>query len=297
MAEADPPLRIDAHQHFWALARGDYGWLTPSLEPIHRDFGPADLLPHLRRHGIDATILVQAAPTAAETAYLLSVAADTAFIAGVVGWVDLAAPDAVAQIARSAGDALLVGIRPMVQDIADDDWLLWDELVPGFAALARLGLVFDALVLPRHLPRLLRVVDRHPTLTFVIDHLAKPPVAQGALAPWADDIAALARRPNVTCKLSGLLTEAVPDWTADDLRPYAEHVLACFGPDRVLWGSDWPVVNLAGGTMPGGRRPRRCWPGCRRATRPRSWAATRGASICGKGDGRHAEIDRPRAVA
>jgi L-fuconolactonase len=240
-------MRIDAHQHFWSLARGDYGWLTPSLEPIHRDFGPADLQPLLRARDIDATILVQAAPTAAETSYLLSIAAATPLVAGVVGWVDLAAADAVARIARLANDRMLVGIRPMVQDIADDDWLLWDELIPGFATLARLRLVFDALVLPRHLPRLRRVVERHPDLTFVIDHLAKPPIAQGALTPWADDIAALARCSNVMCKLSGLITEAAPDWTVKDLRPYAEHALACFGADRVLWGSDWPVVDLAGG--------------------------------------------------
>jgi L-fuconolactonase len=135
----------------------------------------------------------------------------------------------------------------MVQDIPEDDWLLRDELTPGFAALARHRLAFDALVLPRHLPRLARLVDRNPAVTFVIDHLAKPPVAHGALTPWVDDIAALAGRPNVMCKLSGLLTEAAPDWTIDDLRPYAAHVLACFGPDRVLWGSDWPVVDLAGG--------------------------------------------------
>jgi L-fuconolactonase len=237
-------MRIDAHQHVWSLARGDYGWLTPALGPIHRDFGPADLLPHLRRHGVAATILVQAAPTVAETRYLLDVAAATPFVAGVVGWSDLTAPDAIAAL---AADPLLVGVRPMVQDIADDDWLLREELTAGFAALARWGLVFDALVLPRHLPRLAVVVDRHPDVTFVIDHLAKPPVALGAVAPWDADIAALARRPNVMCKLSGLVTEAAAGWTVAELRPYAAHVLACFGPARVLWGSDWPVVNLAGG--------------------------------------------------
>jgi L-fuconolactonase len=240
-------MRIDSHQHFWRLARGEYAWLTPSLAPIHRDFLPDDLQPFLHQHGIAATILVQAAPTAAETDFLLQIAAGARFVAGVVGWTDLAAADASATIARLAADKLLVGIRPMVQDIADDDWLLRADLTTGFAALARHRLVFDALVLPRHLPRLTRVVDRHPDLIFVIDHLAKPPVAQAALAPWDRDIAALAQRPNVLCKLSGLITEAGPDWTIADLQPYAAHVLACFGPDRVLWGSDWPVVDLAGG--------------------------------------------------
>jgi L-fuconolactonase len=239
--------RIDAHQHFWRLDRGDYGWLTPALGPIHRDFGPADLAPHLQRHGIGATILVQAAPTVAETDYLLGIAAATPFVAGVVGWVDLVAPDALARILHLAADKRLVGIRPMVQDIADDDWLLRDELAAALACLARHRLVFDALVLPRHLPRLAVVADRHPDLAIVIDHLAKPPVAAGGREPWARDIAALAGRPNVTCKLSGLVTEAAPNWTAADLLPYAAHVLSCFGPDRVLWGSDWPVVNLAGG--------------------------------------------------
>jgi L-fuconolactonase len=240
-------MRIDAHQHFWELARGDYGWLTPALGSIHRDFGPGDLQPHLRRHRIDATILVQAAPTVSETTYLLALAAATPFVAGVVGWVDLAATDAAARIGRLAEDPSLVGVRPMVQDIQDDDWLLQDELSDGFAALARHGLVFDALVLPRHLPRLTEVVDRHPDLIFVIDHLAKPPVAEGTLAPWDADIAGLAQRPNVVCKLSGLITEAGPEWSCDELRPYAAHVLDRFGPGRVLWGSDWPVVNLRGG--------------------------------------------------
>jgi L-fuconolactonase len=240
-------MRIDAHQHFWRLARGDYGWLTPALAPIHRDFGPQDLQPILARHGIAATILVQAAPTVAETEYLLALAAAEPFVAGVVGWADMASAEAPAAIAASARDPLLVGIRPMVQDIADDDWLLREDLVAGFAALERHGLVFDALVLPRHLPRLLCVADRHPELVIIIDHLAKPSVAKGEFAPWSADIAALARRPNVACKLSGLVTEAAARWGVEDLRPYAEHVLACFSPGRVLWGSDWPVVELAGG--------------------------------------------------
>lgn len=240
-------MRIDAHHHLWRLDRGDYGWLTPALAPIHRDFSATDLAPLLAERGIASTILVQAAPTEAETAFLLETARETPFVAGVVGWSDLLAPDAPARIAAMAADPLLVGLRPMVQDIPDDDWLLLPELSPAFAAMAGQDLVLDALVLPRHLPRLRTVAERHPDLAIVIDHLAKPPIREGRLEPWATDISALARLPNLWCKLSGMATEAASGWTASDLAPFAAHVLACFGPERVLWGSDWPVVDLAGG--------------------------------------------------
>lgn len=240
-------MKIDAHQHFWRLARGDYGWLTPALAAIHRDFGPGDLAPLLAARGVAATILVQAAPTEAETAFLLDLARAAPFVAGVVGWTELAAPDAPERVARLAADPLLVGLRPMVQDIADDDWLLRPDLAPGFAAMARHGLVLDALVLPRHLPRLLAVAERHSDLAIVVDHLAKPPIREGRLEPWRADMAALAARPNLWCKLSGLATEAAAGWTPADLAPYADAALAAFGPSRTLWGSDWPVVELAGG--------------------------------------------------
>jgi len=243
-------MRIDAHHHLWEIARGDYGWLTPDLGAIHRDFTASDLAPILARHDIQATILVQAAPTEAETRYLLGVAARNPLVAGVVGWADFAAADAPDAIARLAADPLLVGLRPMVQDIPDDDWLLRPDLVPAFEALARHDLVFDALVLPKHLPRLLAVARRHPDLPVVIDHLAKPPIRERRFEPWARDLAALAARPNVVAKLSGLVTEASVDWTGDDLTPYVDHALACFSPHRLLWGSDWPVVDLAGGYDP-----------------------------------------------
>jgi L-fuconolactonase len=243
-------MRIDAHHHLWEIARGDYGWLTPDLAPIHRDFTMSDLAPILARHGIQATILVQAAPTEAETRYLLALAARHPVVAGVVGWADFAAADAPDAIARLAADPRLVGLRPMVQDILDDDWLLRPDLVPAFEAMARHDLVFDALVLPKHLPRLLAVARRHPDLQVVIDHLAKPPIRERRFEPWARDLARLAARPNVVAKLSGLVTEASVDWTGDDLKPYVDHALACFSPHRLLWGSDWPVVDLAGGYDP-----------------------------------------------
>jgi L-fuconolactonase len=244
------PVRIDAHQHFWRIARGDYGWLTPALAPIHRDFLAADLAPLLAEAGIERTILVQAAPTLAETEFLLELAARTRSVAGVVGWVDFAGPDAADRIAGLAKDPLLVGLRPMVQDIADDDWLLRADLAPAFDALVAHDLVLDALVLPRHLSRLLVVLDRHPRLAVVVDHAAKPEIAEARHDPsrhdrWRADMAAVAARPGTTCKLSGLVTEAGPGWTVAMLRPVVDHLLGTFGAARLLWGSDWPVVTLA----------------------------------------------------
>ena len=240
-------MRIDAHHHVWTLARADYGWLTPERGPIYRDFGLADLAPHLATAGIEGTILVQAAPTEAETAFMLDVAKGSELVRGVVGWIDFDASDAVARIDAIAGRELLVGLRPMVQDIADDDWLLRPELVAQLEAMARHDLVFDALVLPRHLSRLVQVVDRHPDLQFVLDHFGKPQLASGDIATWKNDIADLATRGNVGCKLSGLATEAAANWQVADLREAVDHALASFGPQRMLWGSDWPVINLAGG--------------------------------------------------
>jgi L-fuconolactonase len=240
-------MRIDAHIHLWTLARGDYGWLTPELAPIYRDFGLADLAPLVSAAAIDGTILVQAAPTEAETMFLLDIADRTEIVRGVVGWIDFDAEDSAKRIDALARRTLLVGLRPMVQDIPDDDWLLRPALAPALTAMAKQRLAFDALALPRHLPRLLRVVDRHPDLQFVLDHCAKPRLASGDITIWKVDVAELARRSNIVCKLSGLVTEAARDWQVADVRPAVDHLLACFGPQRLVWGSDWPVVNLAGG--------------------------------------------------
>jgi L-fuconolactonase len=237
-------MRIDAHQHFWSTARDDYGWLTPGSGRLWADYGPGELRPLLDAARIDATILVQAAPTEAETSYLLEIARQTPFVSGVVGWTDFAAPGAVTRIAALASDPLLVGLRPMVQDIADDDWLASPALSPAFEAMITHDLVFDALVLPRHLPRLIRVVDRHPRLRVVIDHAAKPAIAMQAFNPWADDLRRFASHENVMCKLSGLVTEAAAHWTLDDLRPVTERLLTVFGAERLIFGSDWPVCTL-----------------------------------------------------
>lgn len=236
---------IDAHQHFWQIARGDYGWLTPDLPELYRDFMPSDLAPILQRNDVQGTILVQAAPSLAETEFLLQIADQTRFVLGVVGWVDFADPDAPAIIARLAAHSKLVGLRPMIQDIPDDDWMLQDALKPAFEAMIAHDLVFDALVLPKHLSRLRRLVAQHPALRVIIDHAAKPAIADRQFDTWAADMAALAALDQVWCKLSGLLTEAGPDWTPADLQPYMAHLLRIFGAQRLIWGSDWPVLTRA----------------------------------------------------
>ena len=237
--------RIDAHQHFWSLARGDYGWLTPELEPIYRDFLPGELKPLLAEAGIDGTILVQAAPTVAETEFMLGLAREETFIRGVVGWVDFEDPCAPEDIARLSKRSALVGLRPMIQDIADDDWMLGEGLVTTFAALVAADLTFDALTLPRHLSSLRELMARYPDMRTVIDHGSKPLIRDGIMNGWDQDMSALASETLAFCKLSGLVTEARADWTVDDLRPYVDHLLDTFGPDRLVWGSDWPVCTLA----------------------------------------------------
>ncbi|WP_295813264.1 amidohydrolase family protein [uncultured Nitratireductor sp.] len=237
--------RIDAHQHFWKPARGDYGWLTPELSAIYRDFLPDDLEPLMKAEGIDGTVLVQAAPSDAETDFMLSLAEENVFIEGVVGWVDFESPNAAKRIAELAAHPGFKGLRPMIQDIPDPDWMLHPQRDAAFRALIDHGLVFDALVLPKHLRNLAVLVDRYPEMQVVIDHCAKPEIAFGAMDEWAESMTALAEREQVSCKLSGLVTEAGDGWDRKRLRPYADHVLRVFGPTRVIWGSDWPVCTLA----------------------------------------------------
>lgn len=238
-------MKIDAHQHFWSTARSDYRWLTPALPHLWRDFLPDDLAPLLKRHGIEKTILVQAAPTEAETEFLLTLADKTPFVAGVVGWIDFDAADAPARVAAMAAGEKLVGLRPMVQDMADEAWLSRPGHAAIFEAMITHGLVFDALVLPHHLPHLQQVIARHPALPVVIDHGAKPHIRDRRYDPWRQQMADLARHDHVVCKLSGLVTEAATDWQPDDLQPYVDHLLNIFGPARLIWGSDWPVVTGA----------------------------------------------------
>lgn len=240
-------IRIDSHQHFWRLSRGDYGWLTPALTTLYRDFEPADLEPVLAEHDISGTILVQAAETEAETHFLLDIARSTAWVKAVVGWVDLAAPDAPRRIEALASEPALKGLRPMLQDLDDDDFILRADVRPALATIAQSGLRLDALVRPRHLPRLLALRQLFPELGIVIDHGAKPDIASGDLAGWRSNLMAVAADGVTCCKLSGLVTEAGTGWTDDGLRPVVDTMLEAFGPDRLMWGSDWPVVTLAAG--------------------------------------------------
>ena len=237
-------MRIDAHQHFWDPARGDYDWMTPDM-PIHRVFGPGDLHPLLDAAGILGSVLVQAAPTAAETDYMLDIAAREPRVLGVVGWVDFEAADASARIAALAGRPKLVGVRPMVQDLPDDTWLTRREIDDAFEAIEAHGLVFDALTFPRHLVPLLKRLGRHPELRSVIDHASKPRIARGDLEGWRKDMRVLARETGAFVKMSGLVTEAGEDWSVEALRPVVDHLIDTFGPERMVWGSDWPVVTLA----------------------------------------------------
>jgi L-fuconolactonase len=234
---------VDSHQHFWRLDRGDYGWLTPALKPIYRDYLPADLAPQLARAGVGSTIAVQAAPTLAETRFLLQLAREHAFIAGVVGWVDFESPTVIDTIGELAADVNLVGLRPMMQDLPDTEWMLRQEFDPVFEALIDHGLVFDALVRPQHLPALRELVARYPDLAVVLDHAAKPPIATGNLDAWKRGISALADASEIVCKISGLVTEACKS-DAPTFVECIDHLFETFGPKRLMWGSDWPVCEL-----------------------------------------------------
>ena len=241
---------IDAHQHYWRLARGDYDWLTPQLPALYRDFEPAQLAAPLTSCGIGATVLVQAAATEAETRFLIALARQHASIAGIVGWVDFEAADVASRIARlvEEGAGAIKGFRPMIQDIADARWLARPALDQAFGALEAAALSFDALVTPRHLELLRHRLQKHPRLRAVLDHAGKPDLAGGiegrGFEAWALQLEQLARETSICCKLSGLLTEAAPGAAAGVLDPCVAHIFACFGPERVLWGSDWPVLTL-----------------------------------------------------
>jgi len=239
---------VDAHHHVWSLARGDYGWLTPASAAIYRDFSLAEMAPLAQAAGITTTVLVQAAPTLAETRYLLDVAAKRGGLArGVVGWVDLSDNNAVATLESLAINPLFKSVRPMLQDLPDTDWILRPQVQATLSQLPALGIRFDALVKPAQLPALVAMLESNPDLDVVIDHGAKPDIDGGGWEPWAGLVRAAAAHPHVHCKLSGLVTEAASNWTANALRPHVEHLLECFGPQRIMWGSDWPVVELGGG--------------------------------------------------
>lgn len=241
---------IDAHQHFWRLSRGDYDWLSPNLGVLHRDHEPDELKPTLDANCVTGTVLVQAAARVEETRFLLSLADEHEWIRGVVGWVDFDDPSqAAADIERLASHPRFVGVRPMVQDIPDVGWLSRESHAPVWDAIAERGLMFDALVKPVHLENVARLLEDRPELACMINHGAKPEIAQGKGAgfwSWANWMQHIARESSACCKLSGLITEAGPNWSVNSLRPFVDVLLDAFGPNRLIWGSDWPVLNLAG---------------------------------------------------
>ena len=240
-------MRIDSHQHFWDLDRLSYPWMPPAPSPLLKNFLPRHLKPALDRNRFDGSITVQATTQPEEADWLLNLAAENAFILGVVAWVDLASPglgDVLDQLQRHPK---FKGVRHPVHDEPDNRWLLRAGVVDGLRELERRGVPYDLLLRPQHLAVIPELVEKVPDLAMVIDHIAKPPIARRVMDGWAEDMARIAKIPHIYVKLSGMITEANPTgWTADDLRPYAQHVLSLFGPDRLMFGSDWPVCLLAG---------------------------------------------------
>ena len=243
-------MTVDAHHHVWDLSVRDQDWITGTeLRPLRRNFGIADLEPEARAAGVDRTVLVQTVTVPEETPEFLALAAEHDLVAGVVGWTDLAGPgiaDELARLRELPGGRFLKGIRHQVQSEPDPEWLLRPDVQRGLAAVADAGLVYDLVVLPHQLPACAKAAAALPQLNFVLDHLGKPPIASGEREPWTTHLRALAALPNTVAKLSGLVTEADPaSWTTADLRPYTEAALESFGPDRLMFGSDWPVCTLA----------------------------------------------------
>lgn len=240
---------VDAHQHFWDPATGDYPWMTDELAAIRRRFAPDDLRPIVERRGVTRTILVQTRSSLPETVEFLDTAASIDFVAGVVGWIDLtdeAIVDVLDRLRSGPTGRWLVGIRHQTHDEPDPDWLTRPDVMRGLRAVARAGLPYDLVIRTRELPASLEIATRIPELALVVDHIAKPDIRHGLFEPWAERMAALAAMPNVTCKVSGMVTEADwSTWTRAELRPYVDLVLGWFGPRRLLFGSDWPVCLLA----------------------------------------------------
>ncbi|MFJ9815172.1 amidohydrolase family protein [Streptomyces sp. NPDC101151] len=243
-------MTVDAHHHVWDLSVRDQDWIRGAeLRSLRRNFTLADLAPEARAAGVDRTVLVQTVTVAEETPEFLALAAEHELVAGVVGWTDLTRPgiaDELARLRELPGGRFLKGIRHQVQGEPDPEWLLRADVQRGLAAVAGAGLVYDLVVLPHQLPACAKAAAGVPRLTFVLDHLGKPPIASGEHEPWATALRTLAALPNTVAKLSGLVTEADPaSWTTDDLRPYTDTALEAFGPGRLMFGSDWPVCTLA----------------------------------------------------
>jgi L-fuconolactonase len=241
-------MKIDAHHHFWSYDPVEYGWIDESMRSIRRDFLPEHLRAEIASAGVDGVVSVQARQSLDETAWLLDFATQNDFIKGVVGWVELVSPRVGAELARFAANPKLKSVRHVVQGEPDDNFILREDFNRGIRELKKFSLVYDILIFERHLLPTIQFVDAHPNQIFVLDHMAKPRIKAGGVEPWSKNLRELARRPNVYCKVSGLVTEAdFATWTEVQLHPYFETVLAAFGPQRLMFGSDWPVCLVACG--------------------------------------------------
>jgi L-fuconolactonase len=239
-------MDIDTHQHFWQYNPAEHTWMTAAMPGLKRDLLPPDLKPLLDANNIGGTVAVQARQSLAETEWLLALAAQYPFILGVVGWVDLQSPQVDEQLRRYAANPKLVGVRHVVQDEPDDQFMLRPAFLRGLEALGAFDLAYDLLLYPKHLPVAVKVVQKFPRQRFVLDHIAKPFIKAGRLEPWDEQLRFLARFDNVTCKVSGMVTEAAwSQWTPEDFQPYLDVVFDCFGTSRLMFGSDWPVCTLA----------------------------------------------------
>ncbi|HEX4130995.1 MAG TPA: amidohydrolase family protein [Pirellulales bacterium] len=238
-------MRIDSHQHFWKFSADEYGWMKPDW-PIRRDYLPTDLRPELQACGLDGCVAVQARQTLEETRWLLELADHFGTVKGVVGWVELCSQSTQEQLAKFAGNPKLVGVRHVVQDEPDDAFMRRADFRRGIGKLRQFKLTYDILIFPRQLPAAIALVQEFPDQPFVLDHLAKPGIKDGTLSPWREQFFELAKSPNVMCKVSGMVTEAKWNaWKADDFQPYLDAAFEAFGPDRLMFGSDWPVALLA----------------------------------------------------
>jgi len=239
-------MRLDAHQHFWKYNAAKYGWIDERMGALKRDFLPGDLRPILEADGFDGSICVQARQDLEETQWLLDLADENDFVKGVVGWVDLCSGELAGQLDDLAKRKKLVGVRHIVQAEPDDEFMRRQDFRRGIAQLRERGLTYDLLLYPRHLPVAVKLAREFPDQPFVVDHIAKPEIAAGVLAPWDRDVRELAKLDNVWCKVSGMVTEAKwKAWKAADFRPYLDVVFEAFSPDRLMIGSDWPVCTLS----------------------------------------------------
>lgn len=240
-------MNIDSHQHFWRYSPIDHIWMTDAMDVLRRDYLAGELKPLLESMEFDGTIAVQARQMAEETEWLLRLGDEHAFIKGVVGWVDLQSPNLRKELERCAKHPKFVGVRHVVQDEPDDHFMLLPAFRRGIAQLREFGVTYDLLLFPKHLPVAVKLVMEFPDQPFVLDHIAKPAIRDGQVSPWKEDLRRLAEFPNVFCKLSGMVTEAKwKEWRPEDVHRYLDIVIAAFGTDRVMIGSDWPVCTLSG---------------------------------------------------